>query len=715
MTLIEAYERRLKSFDAGELEEFYNPSQPRDKEGQWTKMWSGVSAHPDHRGVPKAKDITKQRLVQSPEHIARQVYDADLGNGFTSSVDHEDIESYGAGGFVDTYINGSINRADGLKVGYWKRHFYTDDDGALVAEHQELFLDPQYQGRGIADRFNAHSIAKYQKYGVDRIELEAAADVGGYAWARQGFRLKDDVVNGVANDEYRRNFLNRQLDRTAVKFNIPILNEHRKRLNAEVAVLRKAIEAGEDVQPIHLASIGEKYARYTGRDIQGNSGGSPREYETWPGKELLLGTQWNGVYYFDTNAAVTAAASSLAHAELRPAFRAETPVLIRYVEDVAHFHDDEEFACHSAACRPPTSGGTGGSSPIKNPIAVPFHSGVSKDQYKAAGEMKHLGSLRVAANMTDSERETIQRELDHEVVDQEAWATEPFAQAVYMARANVGTVTGMTVGVAVQLQAVYDRYEDDYPVMDKVQEHMSKFEEDGDKQALVEAITATTGVSVESGLVNYINSRWAESSVTMESFAMQLTVASIHELKRAQKSLEIYRKSPAPNSDYVIANNIIKKGGGSLRAVANATYRTTQEALEDQGITNVELFRGIKSKAPVQADKIVAQPNPLSSWTTDRNTAFIFSGNGGAYSARIPASQIYSLSNLSGTGALKESEVIVLGQRITAARLNSNEELAATELPVVLIDHDDPDWIKTPNAVRNRAVTAALTRMAEEA
>ena len=185
--LAEAYQRRLQAFDEGEIEEFFNPSQPRDKEGQWTKMWSGVSAHPDSRVGPKVSNITKERLKQSPEHIARQIYDTDLGNGFRSVID-EDGAFTVEGLNVMTHIEGKILNKSGQQVGQFKRKLFIDDDGKLVANHEELFLDRQYQGRGIADRFNAHAIEKYQKYGVDRIELEAGAEVGGYAWARQGFR-----------------------------------------------------------------------------------------------------------------------------------------------------------------------------------------------------------------------------------------------------------------------------------------------------------------------------------------------------------------------------------------------------------------------------------------------------------------------------------------------------------------------------------------------
>lgn len=697
--LTEAYYRRLRSFDAGDVEEFYSPSQPRDKEGQWSKMWSGVSAHPDHRAVPQVKDTTKLRLVQSPEHIARQLYDVDLGNGFRSSVDHDDIESHGAGGFVDTYVGGSITRGDGQKVGYWKRHLFTDDNGALIADHQELFLDPQYQGRGIADRFNSHAITKYQKYGVDRIELEAAADVGGYAWARQGFRFK-------GTDQERRDFLTGQLDRTKVKFNIPLLREHRKQLDDDVALLRKAIDAGEDVQPIHIASIGESYARYTGRDLQTIK---PKEYDTWPGKELLLGTAWNGVYYFDTNAAVTAAASSLEHAQLRPAFRAETPVLIQYIESLTHFHDGEEFACRSAACRPPTSGGTGGSLPgvsAKNAAKIIDHDFHEEDGDSDPGNIyktvKHFGSIEVVDNMTERQVADIRRELDYEVKDKNFSSKEPFAVVEYMVSANLATVPRTTIGMAMQLNAIAERYVDDYTSLETVSRRLTQYESEltvdvkAARSSLVKDLTVMTGVSIESGFVSFINERWAESAHSFESVAMQIVAADHRKLNSAKASL---LKHVGPN-DLAAARALVKKTPNALNAVFEATYRTTQKELSRRGITEIELYRGIKIPDNRGGAAIIAQPSPLSSWSTSPLQSLKFATNGDMYRATIKAENVYSLANLTGTGSLSEKEVIVLGNRVKAEwYIIQQEDVDAfavedDELPVVEIDADDFDWIK---------------------
>lgn len=323
-SLIEAYHRRLQSFDL--VEEFYSPSQKRDREGQWTKMWSGVSAHPDHRTKP----------VKTGDVYPYEIFETDLGGGYSSHVS----DYYMLGN--DNHIISGVIMKSGKEVGKFSRNI-SDENGDRVAIHESLEIDPAHHGQGLADRFNTHAVAQYQKIGVDRIELEAGLTVGGYAWARQGYRLKDESEG--------KRYLFNQLARIEGQLHKPVNREYGKKVHAEVDALRKAIDAGEDVQPIHIASIGEQYARHRERDIDGV------EYDTWPGKEVLLNTTWTGVYYFDAAKPVTAAASDLAHAELRPAFKREQPGIVRYVADLI------ELACHDASCRPPTSGGTGGSTP----------------------------------------------------------------------------------------------------------------------------------------------------------------------------------------------------------------------------------------------------------------------------------------------------------------------------------------------------------------
>lgn len=363
--LSEAYTRRLVAY-----EDFYNKNHSKT-DGQFIsgpggssggKIWSGVSAHPDHRKAPKPKVTIPvkgdefQTAEQAALGLGQRVYAGNLGGGFKSHVTSTETVA----NTLTVHIK--ITDKDGKQVGLADRMISTEN-GKLVVDHSNLFIDAEYHGQGIADRFNAHAVAQYQQLGVDHITLHAADAVGGFAWARQGFRINEE--GSSSGDQYRRDFLLKQLDRTKTTFNIPALRGHTRQLNRDVAAIRRAINAGEDVQPIHIASIGEKYARFQTIDPT-NSGG--RKYKTWPGKQLLLRTTWHGVYYFDANNAVTAAASSIEHARLRPAF----------TNDIGIVPDLEQLACHDASCAPPPVG-VGGSSPsgkstgFGGPSAHPDH------------------------------------------------------------------------------------------------------------------------------------------------------------------------------------------------------------------------------------------------------------------------------------------------------------------------------------------------------
>lgn len=62
----------------------------------------------------------------------------------------------------------------------------------------------------------------------------------------------------------------------------PYARDSAPKIKKEIAALRKAIDAGDDVQPIHIATLGESTARIDIRDEHGNT------YTAWPGKVHLL-------------------------------------------------------------------------------------------------------------------------------------------------------------------------------------------------------------------------------------------------------------------------------------------------------------------------------------------------------------------------------------------------------------------------------------------
>lgn len=97
-------------------------------------------------------------------------------------------------------IEGRIDPVAGL-IG---RTFIRDLNGDLIVSNDGQFLPRRWQGKGFARALTPRLEAYYQRSGVDRIEVHAADEIGGYAWASQGFvwdpdpeRLKQSIGNIV--------------------------------------------------------------------------------------------------------------------------------------------------------------------------------------------------------------------------------------------------------------------------------------------------------------------------------------------------------------------------------------------------------------------------------------------------------------------------------------------------------------------------------------
>lgn len=322
--------RLIDDFEAY-MEEFYNASQPRDKDGKWArvpggKAFSRMSAHPDNRRKPIASisgDGSEEDEFEAKEMgygsvrgWIKAAYIGELGDGYQSVVtefehniaNRPPLDEMDRNGFM---VKGHILDPKGKVAGEFTR-WIMNDNGSLVATHELLDISERHQGKGLADRFNARAITVYQELGVDRVVLDAALDLGGYAWARQGFRIhtgdnmdpedadmdRQYIIRGLASGERMEYGGGIKHARTAPS----------KQDKAELAALVKASDAGEDVQPIDIARIGEERARAEGKD-------------TWFGKDLLVGSSWPGVYFFSRDTPVTPMSVELAYADARPKWR----------------------------------------------------------------------------------------------------------------------------------------------------------------------------------------------------------------------------------------------------------------------------------------------------------------------------------------------------------------------------------------------------------
>lgn len=159
----------------------------------------------------------------------------------------------GAGGQAYVYIQ--INDRDGNPVGEATRTILRSDQRAV--RHDGMGIEPGFQGQGFATRFNARAEESYRTHGIERIELNANIDVGGYAWARAGYDFRDDNARAVA------------LVHVATR-----AGSYSQAVRDEV---NRAIR-NPNITPIELAMIG-----YT-------PGAT-----TWPGKEMMLGSNWDAV------------------------------------------------------------------------------------------------------------------------------------------------------------------------------------------------------------------------------------------------------------------------------------------------------------------------------------------------------------------------------------------------------------------------------------
>ncbi|MBB4702233.1 phage minor head protein [Sphaerisporangium siamense] len=184
-------------------------------------------------------------------------------------------------------ISGTFHRAD-AELGEFIRSLHRDSDGTLWAKHGLLELQPDAQGQGLAAAFNRHLLEWYVDSGVDRVELLANIDVGGYAWARAGY-------DWAAESSARRclNRLEQVLDRARYD-------------------LADAQSSGDDAQAAELVTqlqmeIGDaEQILERGRTVEFGADDFPTPYEIsqagrrsgrtrWIGKQAMLGTTWQAV------------------------------------------------------------------------------------------------------------------------------------------------------------------------------------------------------------------------------------------------------------------------------------------------------------------------------------------------------------------------------------------------------------------------------------
>lgn len=216
----------------------------------------------------------------------------------------------------------TIHDATGAEVGKGRRVVARDESGNLYAQHKLLELGPSVRGQGFATEFNAALEDWYRESGVERIELHADIDVGGFAWARQGYDWRDgrvpDKIRSLVESLAPKRYDRTDFDMVDAEDLSPQTREHLGVPDGGVVVygpggrlvgafetrydgllgmdeaitelnpvddftdILERLEAGIPVSPYEISQIGWE---------PGMSGPDA----TWPGKEILLGSDWYGV------------------------------------------------------------------------------------------------------------------------------------------------------------------------------------------------------------------------------------------------------------------------------------------------------------------------------------------------------------------------------------------------------------------------------------
>lgn len=247
--------------------------------------------------------------------FAESLFNHELPHGFTSRVESDAFEDgimymNHNNKLVDLFIEGKLVDQNGGYAGHFERHIRLDvASGALAAHHDTLVIDPEFHGMGLAQSFTSQSIKIYKDIGVERIELTAAMEVGAFAWARQGYQFADRH-EGIRKQwvEDRLLWVKKLADEGAKD---RWSQEDAAQMRTAAQNLINASNRGERVQPIHVASLGEERFRWTATATTIGPEGRVQEqqYETWPGKEVLLNwnqgnpehgdPSWSGVKYLD--------------------------------------------------------------------------------------------------------------------------------------------------------------------------------------------------------------------------------------------------------------------------------------------------------------------------------------------------------------------------------------------------------------------------------
>lgn len=140
-------------------------------------------------------------------------------------------------------------------------------DGTKVVEHELFDLDKELQGQGVSRKVFKALYEQYRVTGVERIELYANIDIGGYAWARYGFCTtnRNETIGAIRFSNLTRKQEDRIMEIIDGHFNssnAPFpMNQIARLPYGKKALLGGYWEGVLDLTDTHQRSVFERYLR----------------------------------------------------------------------------------------------------------------------------------------------------------------------------------------------------------------------------------------------------------------------------------------------------------------------------------------------------------------------------------------------------------------------------------------------------------------------
>jgi hypothetical protein len=266
----------------------FDPGQKRDDDGKFAKDF-GISVYDAIANV--GKFLGQPEFGDDSDDLDADVRAA-IVEGFTGTfgdLSTSDVAIAVSDG--ETKISGSVRDGDGNKVGHFVRTVTADETDGISVEHTLLELDRTVQGQGFAERFNQHLFRWYRDSGIERVELTANIDVGGYAWARKGYDWASERdFDKVAQRAFAAiDSLSGEASLADEKYplRVDLIRQERReeQLAAAEALSERLFAAAEgnaeNPTPFEISQVGRWPG--AGRD------------DWWIGKAILMGSSWRGV------------------------------------------------------------------------------------------------------------------------------------------------------------------------------------------------------------------------------------------------------------------------------------------------------------------------------------------------------------------------------------------------------------------------------------